>query len=79
MFKRTSVLLEESVYEKLVEESLKRYGTVRAISKVLNELLKDALKGEKEIVRLIYSEKVAKTSAKEFEEFRRELSRRLEA
>jgi len=79
MPKRTSVLLEESVYEKLVEESLKRYGTVRAISKVLNELLKDALKGEKEIVRLIYSEKVAKTSAKEFEEFRRELSRRLEA
>ncbi len=79
MPKRTTVLLEESVYEKLVEESLKRYGTVRAISKVLNELLKDALKGEKEIVRLIYSEKVAKTSAKEFEEFRRELSRRLEA
>ena len=79
MPKRTSVLLEESVYEKLVEESLKRYGTVRAISKVLNELLRDALKGEKEIVRLIYSEKVAKTSAKEFEEFRRELSRRLEA
>ena len=79
MPKRTTVLLGESVYEKLVEESLKRYGTVRAISKVLNELLKDALKGEKEIVRLIYSEKVAKTSAKEFEEFRRELSRRLEA
>lgn len=79
MPKRTSVLLDESVYEKLVEESLKRYGTVRAISKVLNELLKDALKGEKEIMRLIYSEKVAKTSAKEFEEFRRELSRRLEA
>jgi 20S proteasome alpha/beta subunit len=73
------VLLEESVYEKLVEESLKRYGTVKAISKVLNELLKDALKGDKEIIRLIYSEKVARTSAKEFEEFRRKLSRRLEA
>ena len=79
MPKRTSVLLEESVYEKLVEESLKRYGTVRAISKVLNELLKDALKGKKEIIRLIYSEKVARTTAKEFEEFRRKLSRRLEA
>jgi hypothetical protein len=79
MPKRTSVLLEESVYEKLVEESLRRYGTVKAISKVLNELLKDALKGKKEIIRLIYSEKVAGTTAKEFEEFRRKLSRRLEA
>jgi hypothetical protein len=79
MPKRTSVLLEESVYEKLVAESLRRYGTVKAISKVLNELLKDALKGKKEIIRLIYSEKVARTTAKEFEEFRRKLSRRLEA
>ncbi|MDI6847641.1 MAG: hypothetical protein QMD13_10155 [Candidatus Bathyarchaeia archaeon] len=79
MPKRTSVLLEESVYKKLVEESLKRYGTVKAISKVLNELLKDTLKGKKEIMRLIYSEKVARTTAKEFEEFRRKLSRRLEA
>jgi len=50
------VLLEESVYKRLVEESLRRYGTVKAISKVLNELLKDALKGKKEIIRLIYSE-----------------------
>jgi len=79
MPKRTTVLLEESVYKRLVEESLKRYGTVKAISKVLNELLKDALKGKKEVMRLIYSEKVARTTAKEFEEFRRKLSRRLEA
>jgi predicted CopG family antitoxin len=40
MSKRTSVLLEEDVYKKLVEESLKRYGTVKALSKVLNELLR---------------------------------------
>lgn len=78
MFKRTTVLLDEEVYERLVEESLKRYGTVRAVSKVLNELLKNALKGREEVMRLIYSEKVAKTSVKEFEKFREELSRRLE-
>lgn len=79
MSKRTTVLLDEDIYKKLVEESLKRYGTVKGISKVLNELLKDALKVKKEIIRLIYSEKVARTTAREFEEFRRELSRRLES
>lgn len=79
MSKRTTVLLDEDVYKKLVEESLKRYGTVKGISKVLNELLKEAFKVKKEIIRLIYSEKVARTTAREFEEFRRELSRRLES
>ncbi len=79
MSKRTTVSLNEEVYKKLVDESLKKYGTVRALSKVLNELLTETLKGEKEILRLIHSEKVARTSAKEFEEFRRSLSRRLES
>ena len=79
MSKRTTLLLEDKVYERLVEESLRRYGTVRAVSKVLNELLKESFKGREEIIRLIYSEKVAKTTAKEFEEFREDLSRRLES
>jgi len=79
MSKRTTLLLEDEVYEKLVEESLRRYGTVRAVSKVLNELLKESFKGREEIIRLIYSEKIAKTTAKEFEEFRKDLSRRLES
>ena len=79
MSKRTTLMLEDEVYERLVEESLRRYGTVRAVSKVLNELLKESFKGREEIIRLIYSEKVAKTTAKEFEEFREDLSRRLES
>jgi len=79
MSKRTTVLLDEDVYERLVEESLKRYGTVKAVSKVLNELLKQSLKGREEVIRLVYSEKVAKTTVKEFEEFREKLSRRLES
>ena len=79
MSKRTTLLLEDEVYERLVEESLRRYGTVRAVSRVLNELLKESFKGREEIIRLIYSEKVAKTTAKEFEEFREDLSRRLES
>ena len=58
MSRRTSVILDDDIYEKLVEESLKRYGTPRAISKVLNELLREHLSGRAELLRLIYSEKL---------------------
>lgn len=79
MVKRTTVLLDDDIYQKLVELSLKKYGTVKALSRVLNKLLKDVLQGKEEILRLIYSDKIAKTVAKDFEEFREELSRRLES
>ena len=77
MSKRTTIMLNEDLYKKLIEESLRRYKTTKAVSKVVNELLRRALKGEAEILNLILSEKIAKTSAKEFEEFRRDLSKRL--
>jgi len=79
MSRRTTILLEEDIYGRLAEESLRRYRTTRAISKVINELLRKALKGEANVLDLIFSEKITKTSAKEFEEFRREISRRLES
>lgn len=79
MPRRTTILLDEDIYRRLTEESLKRYRTTKAISKVINDLLKTALKGEADILNLIFSKKVAKTSAKEFEKFRRNLSRRLES
>ncbi len=78
MPKRTTVILEDDIYERLVKESIRRYGTTRALSKVLNELLRESLSGESELIQLIYSEKLAEVSQEEFEEFRRELSRRLE-
>lgn len=79
MAKRTTIVLDEDVYHRLVEASVKKYGTTKAMSKIANELLKGALKGEAKIVDLLHSKKIAKTSAREFEEFRRELSRRLES
>jgi len=79
MVRRTTILIDDEVYEELVKESLKRYGTVKAISKVLNDLLRDSLKGRDKLLKLIYSEKIAETTSKEFESFRRELSRRLES
>jgi len=78
MVKRTTVMLDDDIYPKLVEISLRKYGTVKALSKVVNELLKDALMGKEAIIRLIYSDKIAKTTAREFEEFREELSGKLE-
>jgi predicted CopG family antitoxin len=79
MSKRTTILLDEDIYRRLVEESLRKHGTTKAISKVVNELLKKALKNREEILDLLLSKKVAKTSVKEFENFRRELSRRFES
>ena len=79
MPRRTTIILEDDIYERLVQESLRRYGTVRALSKVVNELLREALSRESELIRLIYSEKLASVSLRELEEFRRELSRRLES
>ncbi len=78
MHKRTTVTLEEDIYEKLVKESLKRYGSTKALSKVLNELLRESFSGKKKILQLIYSEKIVKTTAKDFEKFRRILSKRAE-
>jgi len=79
MSRRTTILLDDDIYEKLVRESLRRYKTTKAMSKVANELLKRALKGETKILDLVFSEKLAKTSAREFEAFRRELSSRFES
>lgn len=76
MPKRTTVILDDDVYEKLVKESIRRYGTVRAISRVLNELLRDSLSGKKELIKLIYSEKIAEVSVEKLNELRREVSKR---
>jgi len=79
MSKRTTILLDDDIYEKLVMESLRRYKTTKAMSKVANELLKRALKGEAKVLDLVFSEKLAKTSAREFEASRREMSKRFES
>jgi len=79
MSRRTTILLDDDIYERLVSESMRKYRTTKAMSKVANELLKRALKGEANVLNLVFSEKLAKTSAKEFQTFRRELSKRFES
>jgi len=78
MPKRTTVILEDDIYEKLIQESIRRYGTAKALSKVLNELLREKLNARHELLQLIYSDKLVEISLEEFEKFRRELSKRLE-
>ena len=75
MPKHTTVILDDDVYEKLVKESIRRYGTTRALSKVLNELLRKILSGREELIELLYSEKIASISEEDFHKFRRELSK----
>ena len=78
MPKRTTVILDDDIYERLVQESVKRYGNVRSLSKVINDLLRKSLSSEDELIKLIYSEKLVEIDLVEFEEFRRELSKRFE-
>ena len=78
MSRRTTILLDDDIYEKLVSESMRRYRTTKAMSRVANELLKRALRGEANVLDLVFSEKLVKTNVKEFETFRRELSKRFE-
>jgi predicted CopG family antitoxin len=79
MSRRTTILLDEDIYQKLVNESMRKYRTTKAMSRVANELLKMALKGEMNVLDLIFSEKLTKTNVREFETFRRQLSKRFES
>ena len=79
MSRRTTILLDDDIYERLVNESMRRYRTTKAMSKVANELLKRALKGEAKVLDLVFSEKLVKTNTKEFESFRRDFSKRFES
>ena len=78
MPKRTTLILDDDVYEMLLKESVRRYGSSRALSKVVNELLRKALRDMEDIVKLIYAERYAKVTTKEFEEFRKRLSKEFE-
>ncbi len=75
MEKRTTVILEKEVYDALVKESIEEYKTTKAMSKVINEVLKRVLMNKSRLTKLIRSKEVARVTAKEFEEFRGGLSK----
>lgn len=52
MPKRTTLVLDDDVYRFLVEESVKRYGTTRALSRVVNELIKERI-SRKRVHRIV--------------------------
>jgi hypothetical protein len=79
MPKRTTLVLDDRVYAKLVSESMRKYGTARNLSKVVNDIVEERTGGKtSDIMELIYSEKIARISEREFEQFRRKLSARFE-
>lgn len=72
-------MLEKSVYDALVRESLEEYNSSKAISKVLNKLVKKSLANRDKLRQLIHSKPVAKVTQKEFESFRHELSKSVQS
>jgi hypothetical protein len=76
MEKRTTVILDKEIYEALVKESVEEYKTTKAISKVINNILKKTLKNKSsKLTGLLHSKKVATVTSREFEEFRGRLSK----
>lgn len=82
MPKRTTVVIQDDTYAKLVQESIQRFGIARAISRVIDEMVKEnndtKRKARKEILRLLHSKKVTKVTQEELERDRHELSTNFE-
>ena len=84
MARKTTVVLDDEIYAMLVNMSIKKYGSTRHISRVINELLAKILGNLEEdpldeLRELLSAPKLAKVTPREFEEFRKELSKRFES
>ena len=45
---KTTVILDDDLYEELVREALRRYGSTRRLSRLINEILREGLHGVRE-------------------------------
>ncbi len=85
MARRITLILDDDVYKRLVEESIRRYGSVKYISRVVNEILREVFKLDledealRELVGLLSKPKIARVTPEDMEKFREELSQRLES
>jgi len=59
MPKRVTILLDDSVYEAVVLESIRKYGTAKKISRVINEILAQHLLRKKfdDVIKLLQKPK----------------------
>jgi len=64
MPKRTAVVIQNDTYARLVEESIRKFGSARAISRVIDDMVKEnsntKKEAKKDILRLLHSKKAAK-------------------
>jgi hypothetical protein len=81
--RKTTLVLEDTTYAKLLQESIRRFGTPRAVSKVVDSMVEESIasdwrKKDHGMLELLYSRKVAKVTSKQFELGRAEISRKFE-
>ena len=79
MPKRTTVVIQDDTYAKLVQESIQRFGNARAISRVIDAMVGEISSSKKreaetKLAKVLHAKKVAKVSQKELERDRHELS-----
>jgi predicted CopG family antitoxin len=67
---KTTITIEDELYKKLAKEAVERYGTVRTLSKLINEKLKkDEIKTSpmtKELVKKAFGSLRIKPSGEEY-------------
>ncbi len=78
MQKRTTISLNRDLYEDLVKESLAKFGDAKHISAVVNERLSLRKRDHSRFLEMAKRKKTHKLTEAEIENFRSELSQRLE-
>lgn len=85
MARRTTLILDDEVYIRLIQESIRRYGSAKHLSRVVNEILREVFKLDsedealKKLARLLSKPKIARVTPEDMEKFREELSKRFES
>ena len=83
MPKRTTVVIKDDTYAKLVQESIQRFGNARAISRVIDAIVGEASstkrkEAERKLAKVLHEKKVATVTQKELEDDRHKLSLQFE-
>ena len=69
MPKRTTVVIQDATYARLVQESIRKFGSARAISRVIDDMVKENNDAKKEAKKDILK-------ASSFQESREDYSKR---
>ena len=78
MYKRTTIILDSSIYEELIKESISKYGDARHLSAIINEKLRSSTEDYTKIFQMARIKRIYAENLNETENFRSNLSMEFE-